>query len=54
MKAWRRWGLNIMCVPEEAGGLGLDSVTQTLIAEQMAGMRLGWDRQLAPTHRQHT
>lgn len=41
MKAWRRWGLNIMCVPEEAGGLGLDSVTQTFIAEQMGRYEVG-------------
>jgi butyryl-CoA dehydrogenase len=34
-------GLNIMCVPEEAGGLGLDSVTQTLIAEQMGYYETG-------------
>ncbi|WP_329887337.1 acyl-CoA dehydrogenase family protein [Pseudoramibacter sp. HA2172] len=34
-------GLNIMCVPEEAGGLGLSSVTQTLIAEQMGRYEVG-------------
>lgn len=34
-------GLNIMCVPEEVGGLGLDVVTQTLIAEQMGRYEVG-------------
>ena len=34
-------GLNIMCVPEEYGGLGLDCVTQTLIAEQIGRYEVG-------------
>ena len=34
-------GLNIMCVPEEAGCLGLDSVTQTFIVEQMGRYEVG-------------
>ncbi len=34
-------GLNTMAVPEEYGGLGLDAVTQTLIAEQMGRYEVG-------------
>lgn len=34
-------GLNIMCVPESYGGLGLNAVTQTLIAEQLGRYEVG-------------
>ena len=34
-------GLNVMAVPEEYGGLGLDAITMTLIAEQLGRYECG-------------
>lgn len=36
-------GLNIMCTPEEYGGLDLSAVAQTLIAEQLGRYEVGLD-----------